>query len=225
MNSNGGTRLTKIWLVTLAVMLMSASRLSAAAAAPTAVPKSSQQTVPPTEEPTAEVTPEATATVQPTVQATEQSTLQATPEKTPAPKKIPHKYPFLAGTLALVPGVAIHGAGHMYAGSWMKGLGLFAIEAASAGIAYTTVMAGADDIKKFTDNKDGGVPEDLSPVLSRTGVILVCTFAFLETWFDDIVGAPIAASEYNRRAEAAAAAEVSLRPTQDGALFVYSRRF
>jgi TM2 domain-containing membrane protein YozV len=137
-----------------------------------------------------------------------------------------HKSPVVAGALAFFPGMLIHGTGHMYAGSWIKGLGLLAIEGAGVGVAAYQISTGITDIQNMTNSNNGSIPTDLSPAYSRIGVILVGTVAFFFTWFDDMSGAPIAAMEYNKRADQAASrAELHLLPVNGGARLVYSAKF
>jgi hypothetical protein len=62
--------------------------------------------------------------------------------------------------------------------------------------------------------------------LAGPGVGLVCSMAFLWTWFDDMAGAPIAANEYNRLAEEREGqAQLKFMPTGDGAVLALVRRF
>lgn len=138
-----------------------------------------------------------------------------------------HKSPALAGTLGFVPGIALHGVGHMYAGSWIKGLGLLAIEGAAIGVGYSTVNNSVNDIQKIVDGtKNGAVPTDVGTAYQAIGVGLVCSMAFLWTWFDDMAGAPIAAKEYNRLAdERADQAKIQIAPTGDGAMLALVKHF
>jgi hypothetical protein len=138
--------------------------------------------------------------------------------------KVHHKSPALAGFLGFIPGIAVHGAGHMYAGSWMKGLGLLAIEAASVGIIaanVSTIQADVDAISK-TNN---GVPTDLSVPYTKIGIITVSATAFLWSWFDDMAGAPIAVAEYNKIQDQGATARLQLAPRGDGAQLALSTQF
>ena len=138
--------------------------------------------------------------------------------------KAHHKSPALAGFLGFIPGIAVHGAGHMYAGSWMKGLGLLAVEAASVGIIaanVSTIQADVDSISK-TNN---GVPTDLSVPYTKIGILTVCSAAFLWSWFDDMAGAPIAVAEYNKIQDQGATARLQLAPRGDGAQLALSTQF
>lgn len=147
-----------------------------------------------------------------------------TEEAQPAGKR---KSPVIAGGLAFFPGVLVHGAGHMYAGSWIKGLGLLAIEGAAVGVGVATVSRGIDDVQKLADgSKNGQIPTNVGTAYQTLGVGLVCTMAFLWTWFDDMAGAPIAAKEYNRLAEEREGrAQLKFLPAGDGAALALVRRF
>lgn len=141
--------------------------------------------------------------------------------------EVDHKSPLAAGALAFsIPGMFVHGIGHMYAGSWIKGLGLLAIEGSGIGVVSYQISTGIDDIKKISDTNNNGIPVDLSSAYGRIGMILVGTAAFLFTWWDDVVGAPIAAQEYNKRADQEASrAELNLLPVNGGAQLVYTAKF
>jgi uncharacterized membrane protein YdbT with pleckstrin-like domain len=149
------------------------------------------------------------------------------PAEAAAAPKGKRKSPAIAGGLAFFPGVVVHGSGHMYAGSWMKGLGLLAIEGAALGIGITTVTQNYAEIEKVINSaQNNGIPTDVGAAWSALGVGLVCSMAFLWTWFDDMAGAPIAANEYNRLAEEREGqAQLKLMPTGDGAVLALVRRF
>jgi hypothetical protein len=138
-----------------------------------------------------------------------------------------HKSPGLAGGLAFFPGLVVHGTGHMYAGSWMKGLGLFAVEGAAAGIAAAAISSGYNDVQKIIDgSKNGQIPANVGTAYKTVGISVVSTMAFLWTWFDDMAGAPIAANEYNRLAdEAAGQAHLQFAPNGDGAQVALVKHF
>jgi hypothetical protein len=134
-----------------------------------------------------------------------------------------HKSAAIAGGLAFFPGVAVHGAGHMYAGSWMKGLGLLAIETASVAVAVNSVggISGAANV--YSGGKS--VPTDISAIEINAGAIVVSSMAFLWTWFDDMAGAPIAVSEYNKIQDQKTTAQLQLTPKGDGAVLALSTNF
>lgn len=134
-----------------------------------------------------------------------------------------HKSKGLAGGLAFFPGVAVHGAGHMYAGSWMKGLGLLAVEGVSAYYIADTIVNGQNDIEKITKG-NSGIPIDVSTAYTKVGILTVSSMAFLWSWFDDMAGAPIAVTEYNKLQDEAVAS-VHIIPREDGATVALSTAF
>ncbi len=149
---------------------------------------------------------------------------EAKAESKPAGKR---KSPGIAGGLAFFPGIVVHGAGHMYAGSWVKGLGLLAIEGVAIGVGYATISNGINDIQKLADGtKNGAIPTNVGSAYQTAGIGLVCTMAFLWTWFDDMAGAPIAANEYNRLAEEREGqAQLQFTPMGDGAALALVQKF
>lgn len=136
----------------------------------------------------------------------------------------PHRSPALASSLAFFPGVALHGIGHMYAGSWMKGLGLFAIEGGVGYLgysAYNEYQRGAYSGLKFS----GGQIPNLGGAESEVGILLVAAGAFIFTWVDDMAGAPIAAAEFNKIHAHDQGLSVRLEPVQNGALLALTSTF
>ena len=123
------------------------------------------------------------------------------------------KSPRLAAGLAIFPGIALHGVGHMYAGSWVKGLGLLAIEGASVAVIAVNATRLIDEADNFSNGK---IPTDFNNAFTVVGVSVVALTAFLYTWFDDMGGAPIAAMAYNKRMEERSSqAKLKLMPTSD----------
>ncbi len=116
--------------------------------------------------------------------------------------KFKHKSPGVAFGLALFPGALVHGTGHMYAGSWLKGTGLLAVEGASIAMGYTSVINAInefDRIQKIEKSNPGAaVSADYGPLMAQVGVALVCTTAFLWSWIDDMAGSATAANQYNK---------------------------
>jgi len=140
---------------------------------------------------------------------------------------LPHRYPALAETLAWLPGIALHGSGHIYAGSYFKGFSLLALEGASIWLGYSNSMTLADDVKSLSNSgSNGKIPSNLAPITSRVGIVSVALFGFIDTWLDDVGGAGIAADKFNQR-QALEASRVALAPTPDGqcVLLGYSARF
>jgi TM2 domain-containing membrane protein YozV len=134
-----------------------------------------------------------------------------------------HKSKALAGGLAFFPGIAVHGAGHMYAGSWMKGFGLLAIEGAAIGGLAQSVGGLTDATKVFSGGKS--VPTDVSGVYTNVGLAVVSSMALMWTWFDDMAGAPVAVSEYNKIQDQNATAQFRVNPRGDGAELALSTNF
>jgi hypothetical protein len=149
----------------------------------------------------------------------------AAADKDQAPS-VGHKSPALAGGLAFFPGFLVHGAGHMYAGSWMKGLGLLTIEGVSTVVVANSVIDGRDDIKAIADGvSNHNIPTNLSGGYTKVGIILVGTMAFLWTWFDDMAGAPVAANEYNHLADEKSQTTLRLEPNSNGVQVALSTHF
>ena len=180
----------------------------------------------------AEVTPQPKPSAVATAKPTALATVAATPQPTPVAKAVTatassdHKSAALASLLAVVPGIVVHGSGHLYAGAWMKGLGLFAIEGACVAVGYDSVRRGVDSYNAM--NNAGGIPTDLSPMLTDAGVAFVTGMGFLWTWWDDMAGAGIAADQYNRLQDQAAQVselQMHLVPARGGALLALSSRF
>ncbi len=175
--------------------------------------------------------PSAQATAEPSVSPTPETTPEATVEPTKEVAQVKHKSPALAGGLAFIPGIVVHGTGHFYAGHWMKGLGLLTIEAASIAVIYGQ----ANDAIKAVDamnanSKNGQISMDVSQAYSTLGIVMVGTMAFLYSWFDDMAGAPIAAKEYNRKADEAASqagsqSRMIVAPVPNGGLVAFTRSF
>jgi hypothetical protein len=150
-------------------------------------------------------------------------TAEAKPAAAEAKAEDGRKSPGVAGGLAFFPGMAVHGTGHMYAGSWMKGLGLLAVEGVSAYFIADTVVNGRADIEKISQaNK--GIPVDVSAGYTKIGILTVSTMAFLWSWFDDMAGAPIAVAEYNKLQDEAVA-QIRVSPREDGAAVALSTDF
>ena len=140
---------------------------------------------------------------------------------------LPHRYPALAETLAWIPGIALHGSVHIYAGSYFKGFSLLALEGASIWLGYSNSMTLADDVKSLSNSgSNGKIPNNLAPISARVGIVSVALFGFIDTWLDDMGGVRIAADKFNQR-QALEASRVALAPTPDGqgVLLGYSARF
>jgi hypothetical protein len=154
------------------------------------------------------------------------ATAKAAPVSGTAQAGADHKSPWLAHILAIIPGIAFHGVGHVYAGSYMKGFGLMALEGACVGVGYNAVRISVDNANAL--NQSGGIPSNLSPYLTNGGVALVTGLGFLWTWWDDMAGCGIAVDEYNKRQDEAAASNamhLQLLPAPGGAMLALSGRF
>ncbi len=180
--------------------------------------------------PAAEKAASKPAEAKPTPKPTEAATPKPSPSPTAvqnpekrASKSLPgEKSPLIAGSLAFFPGVVVHGTGHFYAGSYLGGLGLLALEGMSAYLIYENTTGLAGDINTFTQSTQGGsIPTNFSDFYTRFGIVTVASFAFLYSWFDDMSGAPTAAKLYNRRLEAQqSSAQLGLAPLQTGGAMV-----
>ena len=137
-----------------------------------------------------------------------------------------HKSPGLAVFLAVIPGIAIHGTGHMYAGSWMKGVGLLAVEGVAIGVAANAISSGTNDIAALGNGlSNGKFPTDVSGAYTKSGILIVSTMAFLWTWWDDMAGSPIAVNEYNKLVDEKSQAHLRLQPRLDGVELALSTKF
>jgi hypothetical protein len=129
--------------------------------------------------------------------------------------------------MAIIPGAVVHGAGHMYAGSWLHGLGLLALE---GGCVYEgfQVLDRNNFASIANQTKGGQIPTNLSGASTDTGIALVCGLGFLWSWFDDMAGSTVAVGEYNKLQDQAAAgqhAQLRLMPAPGGAMLALSTRF
>jgi hypothetical protein len=145
---------------------------------------------------------------------------------------VPHRYPGVATLLAFIPGVVIHGAGHMYAHSWMKGVGLFLLEGASTYLlwdGYHEYTRGAfNNIfnnNNNNNNSGGGIPSNLGGAYEEVGVAVgVAVPVWFYTWFDDISGAGIAARQFDDMQQQNTVS-LHLEPRPDGAVLALSSNF
>jgi hypothetical protein len=146
----------------------------------------------------------------------------------PAAFQAPHRIPAVATGLAFIPGVAIHGAGHMYAGSWLKGVGLFLLEGASVYLGYDAYRNHLGDYNRVANafsNKPFQLPTNMGGAEQETGVLLVAGTGFIYGWLDDIVGAPIAANEFNKLHAQDTPFSLGIQPRPDGVLLALTRNF
>jgi TM2 domain-containing membrane protein YozV len=144
--------------------------------------------------------------------------------KAPLP---PQRNPLVATVLAVFPGIAIHGAGHMYAGSWMKGVALFALEGASVYLLYDGYRQyERGDFDNITKNNGTGIPSNLGVEYQEAGIALVSLTGWGATWVDDVIGAHFAAKQFNEVHEQdATTVSLRLQPRPDGAVLALSSTF
>ena len=113
----------------------------------------------------------------------------------------------LSVTLAIVPGIVIHGMGHFYAGRPGTGLTLTMLEIGAGALIGIGASNGLDEAKKLQG--DATIPDGIGPVTRAEGMIVGGTVLFLTTWLYDMLGAPKAVgadnAELDRQAARAAA--------------------
>lgn len=124
--------------------------------------------------------------------------------------------PGMAATLALVPGIAVHGAGHFYAGRPLAGAALVAVELGSLYLAYlgsTQISSAVNSGVGDADSANFGDSEEFSRGL---GLVVTGTALFLGSWLFDLSGAPTAAAETAaaRKEAAGTALRPEVRPDQ-----------
>ena len=131
----------------------------------------------------------------------------------------------MAATLAVAPGVIVHGSGHFYAGRPLTGALLLAAEAAGVYLAYQGAMDVFDLVENVDfetlDNYEGTARLSRGVGMAAGGVLL-----FLTSWFYDISGAPAAAAATARakqRQAPAAAVRPVVRP--EGVAVVLEKKF
>jgi len=134
-----------------------------------------------------------------------------------------------AGLIPWTPfGFVVHGLGHMYAGSWMKGVSLFFIEGASIYLlakTYNDYENGRYNYLTQNNNNGTNALTDLGPVEQGVGIALVATTGFVYTWWDDMGGAPIAARQFNAIHAQDAPVSLNVVPQPGGAMLALSRNF
>ncbi|HTB23616.1 MAG TPA: hypothetical protein VK914_13045 [bacterium] len=145
-----------------------------------------------------------------------------------------HRSPVVATLLAWIPGVVVHGSGHMYAHSWMKGLGLFALEGASVYLMYEDYRWYEEPshgpfqpyFSNNNNNNNNSLPSNLGFAYQQAGIALVALPAFIFTWVDDICGASIAAHQFNQlQDQQAQTISMHLEPRPGGAVLALSSNF
>ncbi|MGB8657847.1 MAG: hypothetical protein WCE90_08710 [Candidatus Zixiibacteriota bacterium] len=92
------------------------------------------------------------------------------------------KSPYMAIFYSVIPGVAIHGAGHIYAGKTGTGLRLLGCELLGGGLLFMGGLIGLGS----------GVPSAGGENVQLVGFCL-----FLGSWVYDVIGAPLAVQKQN----------------------------
>ena len=108
-----------------------------------------------------------------------------------------HRSSGVAISLALVPGVVLHGAGHFYANRpWTAGVLLLA-EAGGLVMAYR----GGRDVYSAVDSVDfnnfSNYHGDTGQLSNGMGLALGGVMIFLSSWLFDLTGSPLAADQNN----------------------------
>ncbi|HTA16895.1 MAG TPA: hypothetical protein VK786_04045 [bacterium] len=195
---------------------------SAPASSSTPVPASTAKATPaPTAVPTPVKTKTPAAHAKPTVVAEKGNT--ETAKAVPPPQRNPQ----VATILAIFPGIAIHGAGHLYAGSWMKGAALFALEGATVYLLYDAYhQYERGDFDNITKNNGSGIPTNLGIEYQEAGIALVSITGWGATWVDDMIGAHFAAKQFNQvHQQDSSTVSLRLQPRPDGAVLALSSTF
>jgi hypothetical protein len=92
------------------------------------------------------------------------------------------KDPYMALFYAVVPGLVLHGAGHVYAGRIPTAITLFGGELIGAGLVFL-----------------GGVSQIEGPNDQGENAMFIGSVVFVGTWLYDFIGSPLAVSSHNRR--------------------------
>lgn len=116
----------------------------------------------------------------------------------------------LSVTLAVVPGVVIHGMGHYYAGRAGTGLVLTMLEVGAGALIGIGASNGLDEFDKLQD--DMKIPDGIGTVTRAEGMIVGGTVLFLTTWLYDLLGAPKAVGADNADLDRQAAQAAALNP-------------
>ena len=194
------------------------------ATVPTAVPtaaktktKTAVKTTVPTASKTTSTTPSVSVTPAPTTAPTVAATAVATPPPVEqSEKKFDEKSPWLAGFLAVVPGLPIHGLGHYYASKPIEGTACLLLEGASIYMGYQAFTI----INAYSsDNGLGDNPAiNTGQINKAISLVIGGTLLFTTTWIYDIVGAPMACNVWNK--EQRQALSMQLEPQTQGPVLV-----
>jgi hypothetical protein len=135
--------------------------------------------------------------------------------------------PGMAVTLALAPGVVVHGAGHFYAGRPLVGAALLAAELGSLYLIYrggTSINSAINNGAVDAKSANFGESEEFS---RGAGWAAAGVAVFLASWFFDLTGAPIAAGETAAAKAKAAEPSLTIKPQfrADRAGVIVEQRF
>lgn len=131
------------------------------------------------------------------------------------------KDPGLAMSLATLPGIAIHGSGHMYAGRPVTSIFLLLAEAGGIYMAYR----GSSDVYNIVsenlenDKSTAEVIEslsDTSQISHGIGLAVGGLMLFLSSWLYDATGSPIVVEEYNAKIKQTESPKVNAKLTLRG---------
>jgi|GEM_PF-5284566 len=154
----------------------------------------------------------------------EASPLSETMPPAAAPAALTHElHPGVAASLAIAPGILVHGSGHFYAGRPVTGTALLLVEAASLYMAYRGGMDIYAATRNFNIEENQGRSGQVSYGIGMAvgGVML-----FLASWFYDITGSPIAAVETNQsRRRAGQGPTIRAQVTEGGVQVVIGKTF
>jgi hypothetical protein len=132
------------------------------------------------------------------------------------------RLPGVAISMAIAPGIVLHGSGHFYAGRPLTGSLLLLAEAGSAYMAYRGATEIAATAKGYDLEKNLG---ESGPISRNLGLAVGGVMLFLSSWFYDMTGSPIAAMEQNQEQKKHQAPAVTAQITPRGVEVVIERLF
>jgi hypothetical protein len=94
------------------------------------------------------------------------------------------KSPYLAIFYSVIPGIALHGSGHVYAGKIGTGLLLFSSELVGIGLIFIGSVSGGEN-QEYSSGRDNA--------------LFIGTALFIGSWVYDIFGAPVAVQKRNQK--------------------------
>jgi len=106
------------------------------------------------------------------------------PTKLQTPPSLKLKSPEMAVVYSVIPGVVLHGAGHVYAGKTGTGVALFAVEF----VGFVFMSAGA--VAQFENEE---MPDDGRETAAFVGLVM-----FFGSWVYDLIESPVAVNKRNR---------------------------